>query len=402
MAVACSRAFAGLLSSALLLVGCGQSDETPKSTDQVCVPLTVYSCARGGCTGHQGCNQDGSALTKCVCDDNAPSAGSKADPVDDAGPDARDASAPDASSQHEICDNGKDDDADGQIDCADSDCTEVACVAAAPAGWHGPIALDVGATPRSDCRGSFDKKAFEAGAEPSAEAATCSACSCSGGETPCAAFIDFGTGSEAECAGTQCTTSLNQSCAQITTPCLTGLATAYLQTKLPGAAGACTPSPQTATKPEAQWKTHALGCAASATDSAGCKSGHVCLPKAPGADFADNYCIWQVGDVDCPNAQFPDKQRFFEELADTRACSACACSGPNCSYSWQVFATDDSTCAAPLLELSSAGQCVQVNPTADKLRLGAAISGDGKCTPSGGASQGDVTAKKPVTVCCAH
>jgi hypothetical protein len=311
---------------------------------------------------------------------------------------------PDASVpvQHEICDNGRDDDGDGQIDCADSDCSEVTCVVAAPAGWQGPIALDVGATPRGDCRGSFDKKAFEAGAEPSAEAAKCSACSCSGGDTPCAAFVDFGTGSEAQCAGTQCTTSLNQSCAEITTPCLSGLATAYLQTKLPAAAGACTPSPQAATKPDAHWKTHALGCAASASDRAGCKSGYVCLPKTPGTDFADNYCIWQEGDVDCPNAQFPDKQRFFEELADTRGCSACACSGPNCSYSWQVFSVDDTACAAPLLALSSEGQCVEVNPAADKLRLGAAISGDGKCAPSGGASQGDVTAQKPVTVCCAH
>jgi hypothetical protein len=67
-----------------------------------------------------------------------------------------------------------------------------------------------------------------------------------------------------------------------------------------------------------------------------------------------------------------------------------------------VFGADDTACAAPLLELSSPEQCVQVNPAADKLRVGAAISGDGKCTPSGGMSQGSVTAQKPITVCCQY
>jgi hypothetical protein len=210
--------------------------------------------------------------------------------------------------------------------------------------------------------------------------------------------VDFGSGSEAACGGTTCTTSVNQSCAEIMPPCLTGLASAYLQTKLPASTGACTPSPQAATKPDARWKTRALGCAIPAAGG-GCKGG-VCLPKSPGDDFSDNYCVWQDGDVDCPSNKFTDKHTYYRDLDDTRSCTACACSGPNCSYSWQVYGDTDTTCATPLLALSSANQCVQVNPVGDMLRVGAAISGDGKCTPGGGTHQGEVTPKTPLTVCC--
>jgi hypothetical protein len=183
-------------------------------------------------------------------------------------------------------------------------------------------------------------------------------------------------------------------------PCLAGLSTAYLQTKLPSAAGACTPSMSTMTGPAASWKVRALACTTANLQRGGCKTGRVCLPADPGAEFERNYCVWQDGEVDCPSATFTEKHTYYRELNDTRSCTACSCSGPNCNYNWQVFNASDTSCSAPLLQLSSPNQCVEVNPSADKLRVGASITGDGKCAPSGGKSQGTVTADKPLTVCC--
>jgi hypothetical protein len=412
MGLACFRAafsaFAVMLLSAVTVIGCGSKESTETPAVQVCVPSTVYSCVRGSCNGHQSCLQDGTAFTRCVCDDSEPKAGGGSDFAADAAAldaeipkdAASDARAADAQppATREFCDNGKDDDADGDVDCADADCRAMACVAEAPKGWHGPIALRLDAAD-SSCGGPFAQKVFEAGAQPDTSAAACSTCTCTGSDTSCAAFVDFGTGNMAECAGTTCTTSLNQSCAEIMPPCLAGLSTAYLQTKLPTAAGACTASEQKSTTPAATWKTKALACAPDSTQRGGCKSGQVCLPESPGAEFEANYCVWQDGAIDCPSS-FAEKHTYYQELNDTRSCTACACSGPNCSYKWQVFNSSDTSCSAPLLELTSANQCVQVNPAADKLRVGASISGDGKCTASGGVSQGSVTAAKPVTVCC--
>jgi hypothetical protein len=405
-----------------VFAGCGKSPSAEAPVAAVCVPGTVYSCVRGSCNGHQSCNADGTAFTSCVCNgsnDEPQAGGGPVASADAGGLDAgtaQDAASPkDASmtsdarvadaqtaTMPEQCSNGKDDDGDGKIDCADDDCAAMACVAEAPQGWLGPIALRLAAAAGGSCAGSLDDTAFEAGAEPSGAAAGCSACSCSGGDEPCAAFLDFGTGNTAGCGGATCTTSINQSCAEIMPPCLAGLTTAYLQTKLPVGARACTPSVPTATKAAVAWKLHALACTASVPQRGGCKSGRVCLPASPGSAFVPSYCIWQDGETDCPTTTFTDKRTYYREVTDTRTCAACACSGPNCSYQWQVFNSADTACSAPLLQITSPNQCAQVNPAADKLRVGASIAGDGKCTPSGGASQGTVTAAKPVTVCCEH
>ncbi|HEX4352816.1 MAG TPA: hypothetical protein VHZ95_07885 [Polyangiales bacterium] len=405
MALACARV--GVVLSAALLFACGgQSGGSQPATTQVCTPGTIYSCVQGSCNGHQSCNSDGTVMSKCACDD-VPSAGKSGD---DAGSEPRDAAMPDDAGQdaattdaqaptdHEICDNGKDDDGDGKIDCADSDCPDVACVTKAPDGWRGPIALATGDDVPSDCSGAFGDKAFEAGTEPSADATSCSACTCSG-DNACAAFVDFGTGSDAACGGATCTTSVNQSCAEIMPPCLNAVASAYLQTKLPASSGACTPSTETPNLPETHWKSRAIGCALSAADGGGCDKD-VCAPKSAGDRFQTNFCIWQEGDVACPSKTYTDKQLLYRDLSDTRSCSACVCSGPNCSYDWKVFADSDTTCTMPLLSLSSPDQCVQVNPVGNMLRVGAAISGDGKCTPTGGQPQGQLQPTNPITVCC--
>jgi hypothetical protein len=301
----------------------------------------------------------------------------------------------------ETCDNDRDDDGDGKVDCADDACGSRSCEREAAAGFRGPIELRRSETGTPDCDGAFDSKSFEAGETPTADAVSCGSCSCTPDHATCAAFVDFSTGTDAGCGGTTCTTSVNQSCTEIMPPCIASQTSAFLGTKLPSASGGCTPSVQAPVKPDVSWAKRVVGCSAGAQVRGGCALSEQCLPKRiAGAGFDVALCIWREGDHDCPSDKYTNKRVYYRDADDTRSCSACACSGANCSYRWSVFTDADTSCATPIVELTSPDQCLQVNPAMDKLRVGASITGDGACTPSGGASQGAVSGADALTVCC--
>jgi hypothetical protein len=403
------RRFGSLLTTLVWVVaavGCGDDKTSPPAkTEKVCDPGTVFSCYRRGCNGHQSCNSQGTEMSACTCDPpNTAGSGGRGDDGDagaavDAGEplDASDMPIDAGPPPAEVCDNNEDDDGNGETDCADDACDSRSCERAAATGWKGPIELRSSDSAPPDCGGEFDTKSFEAGASPSAAAASCSVCSCTPPNAACAAFVDFTTGTEAGCGGTTCTTSVNQSCSEIMPPCLTGLTSAYLGTKLPTGTSGCAPSAQSSDKPDVTWAKRVVGCSAGDSARGGCKSGEQCLPKHASSNAI---CVWRDGEHDCPSQAYTQKRSYYRDVEDTRSCTACACSGPNCSYSWSVFNAADTTCASPIVALTSADQCVQVNPSLDKLRVGASITGDGSCTPSGGATQGAVSGSDEITVCC--
>jgi hypothetical protein len=149
--------------------------------------------------------------------------------------------------------------------------------------------------------------------------------------------------------------------------------------------------------PEVKWSARVAGCEAVAAQRAGCEAGRVCVAK-PSGDA--KLCVYREDEHDCPAEMYTQRKVYYRDVDDSRSCSACTCDGPDCKYTWSVFNATDTSCASPIIKLTSAGQCVQVNPSADKLRVGATIEGDGACTPGGGASSGGVSGSKPVTVCC--
>jgi hypothetical protein len=342
--------------------GCGDDSTGDDAGEKprVCVPGTVYSCFRAGCKGHQSCLSDGSGMSQCSCERDEDAGGMPA------------------------ADSCK---ADGQSSCH----------GAAPTDWSGPIALHSSERETPSCQGAFSERVFEGGAQPSAAAASCSSCTCSPSGSACAAFVDFSTGSEAGCGGASCTTSVNQSCSEIMPPCLAGMSSAYLGTKLPSGAGTCSPSKQSAQMPDVKWAKRVAGCKAPATSREDCEADHVCVAKP---DDDAKLCVYRAGEHDCPAQVYTHREVYHRDVDDTRSCSACACSGPSCSYTWSVFNAADTSCASPIIKLTSADQCVQVNPSADKLRVGATVSGDGTCKASGGESSGAVSGSEPVTVCC--
>lgn len=375
--------------------GCGEDDRPPpEDTEQVCAPRTVYTCFRSGCRGYQTCSANGKEMSACLCSAEEPEdSGVPADAAE------RDASEP--SGGPERCDDDRDDDADGDVDCADTECGSRSCERLAGDGFQGPIALRRSQDGMPDCEAPWESPVFEAGESPQAAAASCEECACEPAEGSCAAFVDFGTGTEAACGGTTCTTSVNQSCVEIMPPCIAGASTAYLATKLPSAAGGCKPSAATPSKPEVTWARRVIGCAAAPPVRGGCSASEVCLPEPTAGDAGDvMLCVWREGEHDCPSSRYTERQVYHRALNDTRGCSACTCSGSSCSYGWSVFNAGDTSCATPIVRLTSADQCVQVNPSADRLRVGATITGDGACTAGGGQSEGAVSGTDPVSVCC--
>ncbi len=391
------------LSFALAADGCTddlKKDGNPEPTE--CTPGTVYSCFRGGCKGTQTCSSAG-VMSRCTCepqpndeDSGAPvdaSAVDASEPPDAAEP-PPDASEPPPAEQ---CDNDRDDDGDGDTDCADSACDDRSCERAPATDFKGPIALRTSEAGLPACDGAFGEEVFEAGESPSAAAASCSACACTPASAACAPAVDFDFSTDA-CATTACGASTNQACTTLAPACIAGLASVHLKTKLPAGASGCTASAQDPNLPELSWARRVVGCASRPAARGGCEQDRLCLPETSGDQ---KLCVWRDGEHACPAQQYTDRRVYYRDAQDTRTCSPCACSGPNCSYTWSVFQANDATCAnPPVLTLTSADQCVQVNPSNGTLWVGGIVAGDGVCAPSGGASQGSVSGRDAVTVCC--
>jgi hypothetical protein len=412
----------------LASIGCSGAGSTGSSDglpDAGCSPGTSYSCSGpGACDGIRLCLAG--KLSKCDCttvgsrplgEAGPPDAGAAASghPADggksadasvtsqpDAGTDAgtdsgTDSGTPDSAARViEDCSNGVDDDGDGKVDCADDDCSARSCLGAAPDGWSGPAVLYVGSDKAPACIGAYPSEALRGGVDVSASAAECSACSCSQAAPGCSTFLGFGAGAQANCSDAACKAQIDSSCVELSSSCLNGLATGYVQTELPPGAASCMPSAQSAVVADPAFGQHVLACAASELRRGGCGPGNLCAPAAP---FTGPYCIVQPGDLACPAGPYSDKRVYFTAIDDSRDCSACTC-GSDCSYTWKIFDDADTSCQTPLATKTSAGECVMVTPSSSKLRFGVEITGAGTCTPSGGQPTGSAAASGPVTACC--
>jgi hypothetical protein len=415
---------------ALGALACGSTKPDHKSNaapDASCTQGTAYSCVGSrGCMGMQYCLISGE-LGACVCpgpvlvDEAGPrdaaaerdAASMTTRPMDAAAPKSdsavvapppHDASASADAQVHdasphvmENCGNGVDDDGDGKIDCADEDCGAYSCVAAAPDGWTGPLALYVGSDATPTCSGNYGSEALRGGSAVNATPAVCSSCSCTPQTASCASYLGFGFGAQSNCSDAGCMALIGASCVEVAPSCLTGMSTAYVQTQFPPGTSSCAPSTQTPAIADASFSDHVLGCGASdGLRRGGCSPGNLCAAATP---FTGPFCIVKAGDLACPSGPYSDRRVYFTAIDDTRDCGACAC-GSDCSYTWKIFDDADTTCATPLATQSGAGSCTMVTPSSGKLRVGASISGTGTCAPSGGQATGSAAGAGATTACC--
>lgn len=410
------RASVGAAIGSLLvgvLIGCGDdgapaADMTPQGE---CVSGSVFMCfdTIRLCSGRMVC-RDGQR-GPCMCQAEGPGDASMSEP-DGAAPDAsakEDAGdTPDAAppGDTEDCDNGRDDDGDGDIDCADADCTRSLCVPGAPDGFEGPFLTFIGGSDAPGCSGAYPGEGPSGGVGVVAPPASCSACSCASTSDACATYLDARAGGDASCGG-GCSNTVSEACAAKPWPCLGGASTARVQATVPASAGACTPSAQDADVAPATFAQHARTCAPDrelARD--GCGQSELC---APGTPFDGAYCVARSGAHDCPDGAYSERRVFYRDIADTRGCTECACER-DCDYALALYPDADATCSgSPAATLAISGPTTAEATSAceaapvgagDTLRVSFSVTGSGACAASGGAATGSAEGSDPITLCC--
>ena len=290
----------------------------------------------------------------------------------------------------EVCNNGFDDDADGQIDCADTDCVDWACTAALPEGWLGPMTVYQGASPAPPCPedqiDGFNGFAGELVFSP----AEC-ACRCVG-LVECSSDVPTADLFEDAACSASCASAPPLS-ANGCVP-LAGVGTCSAIAGITASGGpqviadACAPS-QTVTKDTPAWTEVARGCV-SLRPAGGCSDAEVCAPSS--AELPT--CIAFMGDVECPGGPYSERRVLYgPAMEDTRDCSECTCAA-GCSFRIDGHDTSDCTTAVP--EMYPDGACAAAtNPAAlEYVPLG------GGCATEPGTPTGTVTASKPATFCC--
>lgn len=336
----------------------------------------------------------------------------------------------------EDCTNGVDDDADGNVDCADPKCTTYTCVPEIPAGWSGYFALYDGA-PAGDpgCPADFPSTttpAFLGNDGLTAPPAEC-ACECSApawqgcaaldtitistGDAPCGmatyctGAMDVPAGWDGTCFGTTfyaggqltCGPDVVQigNCGTNTgDPCNVSVRA----TGVAAVNGSCQAMP-TANNPDLIWDRFGRACGDAPTTGGGCNVGQTCLPRME-APYESGVCVMMAGDNACPPGAFTEKHVFYDDVMDTRACTDCSCgtaTGGTCPTTVNIYSdTADNTCIS-LVASFQAGTCADVmgNPTLSNREAipGAGPTG-GSCIPSASTPTGTVMPTNPTTFCC--
>jgi hypothetical protein len=301
-----------------------------------------------------------------------------------------------------------DDDSDGMVDCADSDCVPgFECVEAAPNGWQGYFRVNTSAypSPSPACPdGSQPQTLFE-GPVPAA----CTACTCGDVEnaTCTAPPIAVWDGSANCQGGTMFDVTpvvedgmcfnIPDAPAANRSARLTGASTLM-------AAGMCQ-SAGGAVMGAEPWMNQEDVCGATMTGGGGCGNQMACVPKG-GGNYTGPVCIRQNGGGSCPNA-YPNTITAAMGEIDNRDCTDCQCGNPTnvtcAGGSYTIYDADGCT-GNPNTVIDSM-VCTDVtslldNNTGSFLLTTAPQATGGMCAPSGGQPTGAVVPQGPVKICC--
>ncbi len=312
----------------------------------------------------------------------------------------------------EDCTNGADDDGDGDVDCADSDCTpDFGCIPEPPAGWQGLYDISM-VDFAADLPACDDGEAPEVFFTEPTGPTTCSTCSCGaleGTDAKCSLPQILCYANSPGCSGDAIDWTALLSDGECHQPQQLGANTPLwceiAGVSLPGGEAKCMPSGGKLLEDD-PWKKQVGVCAV--PTGSGCGAEQVC---AATQSVANANCLRRDGDVGCPPGPFSLKTLVYRGEGQHRSCNACTCT-PNCiGGSYTVH--DRNNCnvpgwgdSAPITVDSDSG-CKDVSQLLDSLGSTATWSMkanppllEGPCTAAGGEPQEDLNLAGPVTFCC--
>lgn len=324
-----------------------------------------------------------------------------------------------------------DDDDDGDVDCADSDCTAgYSCVEQAPAGWGtlGYMALYRGSPNTAPpCPSELPTTAYGGNEQPQFGDANCSPCSCG---APLNQACELKGDLDGNKAGNQPMQVSNQPCGQaatnlisLTVPdawggvCLhneslpggqlcAGLScNKSIQSLTPTVSGGnCTPGGGQPNPTDPTWKFESKACKAPSTGG-GCDSGKVCAPRPP-SPFEGGLCIAKAGEEACPGGAYQIAYTFYEDYDDTRDCTSCTCGsavGGVCELTVNLYSDSSFGVCQTEVAKFKAGNCFDIVGNPDVFGWTSDITGQatgGMCAASTVSATGTVTPTVPTTFCC--
>lgn len=253
----------------------------------------------------------------------------------------------------EVCNDGKDNNCDGMVDCADPACKSMgfACVPTIPNGWNS-VAFSLSSRP--SCPSGYTS--FDI-VSASAAAYTCT-CNCTQNSQPSCTqgTIDVASNGAAPCPpNTSFSLSANNGmCNGVT---LTTFKDGLVNISAPQATqGSC--SANVSSTPQPPMQTQGRVCLAPSSVGIGCADGGACVtsPQAPLSS-----CIVHSGAQQCPPGGYSKRFSVGSSVQDTRMCSPCVCGTMSTCTSPKLTFFADGMCMGGGHDLPVTGKCDSVN-----------------------------------------
>ncbi len=280
----------------------------------------------------------------------------------------------------EICDNGIDDDDDGDVDCADADCGAYACVP-----------LPAGAIALGELSDSCDREeVLAAPTDLESPDLMCGECAC-GAPTAQRCTAELRGHRLDGCSGISPVARPAEGTCDNFSSAVEAVEVVSLGATATCGAGTSV-GPDVVGRPDARGLAPVTVCA---LPTAGCDAGQVCAPAAAPV------CAVFDGEVECPPER-PVRRVAITATEDLRGCSPCACrpGGGSCAAAiLEVYDTD--TCTGPMQELAERGRC-EDTPLVRSASIRGGTATGVSCQAAPRATDGCAAPRTRQTVCCAR
>lgn len=151
------------------------------------------------------------------------------------------------------------------------------------------------------------------------------------------------------------------------------------------------------TIPAATFVDGFLTCAPEEGSPGACENGGTCLPEV--TSISAPTCIYQEGDVACPDGAYSERTVTYQDIDDSRNCSPCTCGDPTgpCHGSVGFFIEGSGVFDAFSTTQDS---CVDFSFTPTHGQFFPDSTAGAACASGGGALVGEATPADAVTTCC--